>query len=766
VRDKSMELIMECPQYFEEKFLLLQKISGAIAATNNINALSNIILNLATEYTNAEKGSLMLINERNELYIFAARGFDIRFIETYRIKMGEGIAGIIAQNRSPVLVEDIEKDERFKQKKRDRYKTMSFISCPLISRDKLLGVININDKKDGAPFNEDEFDLLKVIADQASVALENAFLMNQLRTKAIELEEMNRKLIEVDMNKTEFITRISHELRSPLNSIKGSIYYLQQSEMLRNDQQKEFYDIISKETTVLISIVENLLDFLRIENETMITKKSLINLATLLDEVSKSKGLNNALTKKNLQFTMDIKEGTYSIVGDKIKIVQLFLNLIEGLSYYFEGGDTIRLTVNENDFIKVDLTISRKIPEEVLSFLFNSKYIFYTEMAEERIRLYLAKRAMEAHRWTFDAKNTDNTFILSLTIPKSTKERLDTTVSITMDMFVEFVSELMDLNTCSIMLRDDITADLTIKSAKGLSEEIVKRTRIRLGDQIAGWVAHEGKPVLLENIESDNRFKRINIPRYNTKSLLSLPLKVDDRVIGVLNLNNKKTAEPFTKKDLNVALVLCERISYFLEKLYSGEYKEDDINQILISFENLLNAVKKYHKKKSILPDLVLKIMDNLRASEEEKRKALYASMIYDLGLVHIDESILKKKTLSASEIQDIKTHPYITIGLLENFEFSEDLKKAILYHHERYDGTGYPDGLHGQEIPLISRVLSVADSYCAMTSERIYGKSYTKDEALLEIKAGSGSIYDPEIVKAFEEVMPEVTTREVFFSV
>ncbi|MEW6417444.1 MAG: GAF domain-containing protein [Nitrospirota bacterium] len=749
-----MELITECPQYFEKKFLILQKISGTIAATNNINALSNIILNLAIEYTNAEKGSLMLINERNELYIFAARGFDMQFIETYRIKMDEGIAGIIAQNRSPVLVEDIEKDERFKQKKRDRYKTKSFISCPLISRDKLLGIININDKKDGAPFKEDEFDLLKVIADQAAVALENAFLMNQLRTKAIELEDMNRKLIEIDMNKTEFITRVSHELRSPLNSIKGSIYYLQQSETLRKDQQKEFYDIISKETTVLISIVENLLDFLRLENETMITKKSLINLATLLDEVSKSKGLNNALTKKNLQFTMDIKEGTYSIVGDKIKIVQLFMNLIEGLSYYFESGDTIMIAVNKNDFIKVNITVSRKIPEEVLSFLFNSRYVFYTEMAEDRIRLYLAKRAMEAHGWTFDAENTDNTFIFSLTVPKSTKERLDTTVRITMDMFVEFISELMDLNTCSIMLRDDITAELTIKSAKGLSDEIVKRTSIRFGDQIAGWVAHEGKPVLLEDIESDDRFKRRSIPRYNTKSLLSLPLKVDDRVIGVLNLNNKKTAEPFTKKDLNVALVLCERISYFLEKLYSGEYKEDDINQILISFENLLSAVKKYHKKKGILPDLVLKIMDNLRASEEEKRKALYASMIYDLGIVHIDESILKKKTLSASEIQDIKIHPYITIGLLENFEFSEDIKKAILHHHERYDGTGYPDGLDGQEIPLLSRVLSVADSYCAMISERIYGKSYTKDEALLEIKANSGSIYDPEVVKAFEEVI------------
>jgi signal transduction histidine kinase len=119
-----------------------------------------------------------------------------------------------------------------------------------------------------------------------------------LRKKAAELEEINRKLIETDMDKTEFITRISHELRSPLNSIKGSIYFLLQSENLKKDILNEFYGIILEETTGLVSIVENLIDFLRLENEAMVIKKSLINLPELLDDIAKSKGLNIILAEK------------------------------------------------------------------------------------------------------------------------------------------------------------------------------------------------------------------------------------------------------------------------------------------------------------------------------------------------------------------------------------------------------------------------------------------------------------------------------------
>jgi len=124
-------------------------------------------------------------------------------------------------NRRSCSCERHRQRSEVQEKKRDRYKTKSFISCPILHKNRLLGVLNINDKKDGSPFTNDEFTLIKTISNQAAIIIQNAFLMNQLKMKATDLEEVNKKLIEFDVSKTEFLTRVSHELRTPLNSIKG-----------------------------------------------------------------------------------------------------------------------------------------------------------------------------------------------------------------------------------------------------------------------------------------------------------------------------------------------------------------------------------------------------------------------------------------------------------------------------------------------------------------------------------------------------------------
>ena len=204
-------------------------------------------------------------------------------------------------------------------------------------------------------------------------------------------------------------------------------------------------------------------------------------------------------------------------------------------------------------------------------------------------------------------------------------------------------------------------------------------------------------------------------------------------------------------------MALSERFSHVLKDIYEGRQFESDFKQFVASFENLLSAEKRYHKKSTLLPDLVSRILDKLSSTEEDKKSALYVSICYDLGLVSIDEAVMRKKKLASSELRSVKVHPYTTVDLISSFEFTDDVKKAILHHHERYDGTGYPDGLAGEEIPFISRVIAVVDAFCALIEDRPYHAAIKKSGAMAEIKNGSGSLYDPKVVEALEEVFPEL---------
>ncbi len=606
---------------YKKKFSILQELSTAVLINDSINTIADILLDAAINYANAEKGSIMLLNDREELSILAQRGLDPRLVGGYKAKIGQGIAGIVAKNRKPVLVTDIDVEASFRNLRRDHYRSKSFIACPIISKNKLLGVLNINDKKDDSSFSEDEFELTRTLANQAAIALENASLMTQLKSKAAELEEINKKLVETDILKTEFITRVSHELRTPLNSLKGAIYFLQHTESVEKNEEEEFHGIIAAEINKLISIVENLLNFLRLEDETRIIKKAVLNMGDIFREIQSSKSLMSALSRKGITLDIDTQDSRLDFVGDKIKVIQLFSNLFDGLGHYLERGDSMGVVASETGYVTVNILLPRPLPDYAVSILSDSKYVFEVEHPEDRLKLYLARSIVETHRWKLTAVNSAADCRVTLSIPKSIKQTIDTYVGQSMDSFVEFISKLLDIDICSIMLSDELTSELTVKSAIGLDDDIIKRTRIKFGDKIAGWVALEGKPLFIENIEKDDRFSKVSISQYTTKSLLSLPLKIGDRVVGVLNLNNKKTSEPFSKHDYDIASHLSDKISEFIALLYSENYSEDKLRNLVASFDNLLTADRKDRLKKDLIPALSSEILRNSRSLKKIKAK-------------------------------------------------------------------------------------------------------------------------------------------------
>jgi len=166
----------------------LYQSSKLMTSIQELDQLLNGIVRLASRVLQAKTASLMLLDEQaNELKIMASRGLDAETIRQVRMKIGQGIAGYVAQHGRPLLVKDVEKDRRFKRANRERYETKSLISAPLKTQDKILGVLNLNNKRSGKPFTNADLQLLTAFAAQAAVAVDNVHLLEQNRRKIQEL---------------------------------------------------------------------------------------------------------------------------------------------------------------------------------------------------------------------------------------------------------------------------------------------------------------------------------------------------------------------------------------------------------------------------------------------------------------------------------------------------------------------------------------------------------------------------------------------------
>jgi len=307
----------------------------------------------------------------------------------------------------------------------------------------------------------------------------------------------------------------------------------------------------------------------------------------------------------------------------------------------------------------------------------------------------------------------------------------------------------------SLMMLNRETQELSIRFAEGLSRDIIKNTRLKMGEGIAGRVAKTGQPLLLVDVMG---IDSIDVVDKSIKSALSVPLKMRDEVVGVLNVS-KTSKYQFTETDLKLLFNLASLAAQAIEKAALYQDIKDSLDEIKSSYMSTVKALSRAIEAKDPYTrghvDRVAKYglaialeLDSELLKDDMFR---YALVLHDIGKIEIPDQILTKPgVLTEEEMAIMKRHPEVGAQILSPVKFLKEAAEMVRYHQERYDGKGYPKGLKGEEIPMAARVIAVADSFDAIISERPYRRASTIKGARNEILKNAGSQFDPGVVSAF----------------
>lgn len=256
----------------------------------------------------------------------------------------------------------------------------------------------------------------------------------------------------------------------------------------------------------------------------------------------------------------------------------------------------------------------------------------------------------------------------------------------------------------------------------------------------------EGVPILVDGACERALFDA------NISSLVAIPFKIRKKLFGMLAAIAKHGSEPFTEKELYYLNFLAERATFVIENIALYENIYENLFATLYSFVEAIEARDPYTKHHSTrVTRLARNIGKEMECSDEQLDPLNFSGQLHDIGKLGIPDSILLKPgPLTEQEFEAIKKHPVIGANIVSHLGLLTEEEKIILHHHERWDGKGYPDGLRGDSIPLLARVLAVADVYDAMASDRAYRKRLAEDVVVNTILHGAGTLFDGEVVDAF----------------
>ncbi|MCW8891800.1 MAG: response regulator [Deltaproteobacteria bacterium] len=364
--------------------VLLKKVGETASSGNDLQELFDQILDSIVHSAGVEVASLMLIRDDGLLHIASAHGLSDKIANSVRVAPGEGISGHVLTTGEPVLVPNIDQDNRFQSLDGGhRYKNQSLLSVPIFVREELVGVINVNNKTSGEPFDIEDQNLLVAIANQVSLAMENFDLINDLRQQTLALERTNEDLIRLNRARTRLVCNLSHELKTPLTSIMGYVdLSLSFYTKLSDDELIDNLGQVRDEGKRLERLITGMLRLFSIESEREVWRWKSFGVPWPIADALQY--YNARMNERNLVTELVLADDLPEIYGDQEKFGMAFNSLIDNAVKFNRDGGIVRVKAEERLYEGMQYVYlqvfnqGQAVPLEAHETIFNS----YTQLGD------------------------------------------------------------------------------------------------------------------------------------------------------------------------------------------------------------------------------------------------------------------------------------------------------------------------------------------------------------------------------------------------
>jgi len=395
----------------QRQAMMLEQYERIIELNRHLNAvldlppLLQLIIEAARELTDSEASSILLVDRKSgDLYFEATTVPTKEKLQRVPVPMDSSIAGWVVQHNESVVIEDVEKNDRHFKQADIGIITRSLLAVPLSVKGQVIGVLNALNKAEGPSFDEDDVNLLTILAAQAAVAIENARLFQQ----------------------SDLLSEVVHELRTPLTSIRGYSKMLLLAEGIDQEKKLEFAGIIHREAVRLGQMINDFLDLARLESGRTHMAQDAVNVGEVISQTLTI--LQPQAAERQIAIALQVPDTLPTLIGDPDRLKQVMVNLVSNaVKYNHEGGQVdIEAKVGEDELNIAVRDTGRGIAEEDLPHIFEKFY--RVDDSEQQVKgtglgLAITRHIVEVHGGAISVQSVrgqGSTFSFTLPLPQQT----------------------------------------------------------------------------------------------------------------------------------------------------------------------------------------------------------------------------------------------------------------------------------------------------------------------------------------------------------